>query len=401
MPVPEIKHEVNPWTDSNECFRRRRNSRAIRTRHSRFCARVSPCFGAMEDRPKCAACQKTFCSAEALRAHQEKAKHDTHDPQCGVCGRLFRSMASLREHLQGTLAKAACSAAYEKRGCSKCLRILDNPEDAVEHACFSRTGKRDDGKAWREDRDPRVVALDCEMVAVEGNEEEGACARVCMVDEDEDIVLDTYVQPEAKVLDYRENITGLRPEHLANAPSRKFVASLVQGVLGGASIRYNGRGSLDVDFRSLHHTNRKPRLLVGHDLWHDLRCLGISHPVHLQRDTAIYPPLRRANGQRQKLRELCHLHLGWRIQASDGPHCPQEDATAAMRLYWFVLSYTNDHDKATRKLITNGWRIGLRSYHCWCLDLQPGLSPSQQLPIRSSAEASMLGISLGRHRVGM
>lgn len=363
--------------------------------------RALPCFGAMEDRPRCAACHKTFRSAEALRAHQEKAKHDTHDPQCGVCGRLFRSMASLREHLQGALAKATCRAAFEKRGCSKCLRILDAPEDALEHACFSGTGKRDYGMALREDRDPRVVALDCEMVAVEGNEEEGACARVCMVDEDEEIVLDTYVQPEAKVLDYRENITGLRPEHLANAPSRKFVASLVQGVLGGASIRYNGRGSLDVDFSSLHHTNCRPRLLVGHDLWHDLSCLGVSHPIHLQRDTAIYPPLRRANGQRQKLRELCHLHLGRQIQTSDGPHCPQEDATAAMRLYWFVLSYASDHDKATSQLIMDGWRIGMRSYRCWCLDLQSGVSASQQPPICSSTEASILSVSLERHPIGM
>lgn len=396
---PAVYNEVN----SRDGFERvvsswdeTRPIRCIAAALTRVYRRASPCFGAMEDYPRCVGCHKTFRSVEALRAHQEKAQHDAHDPRCGACGRLFRSMASLREHLKGKLAKATCSEKYEKRGCSRCLRILKDPEEAESHICFPRRRVQKVVQAGNEDKNTRVVALDCEMVAVEGNEEVGACARVCMVDEDEHIVLDTYVQPEAKVLDYRESITGVRSEHLANAPSREFVASLVQAVLKGADIRYNGKGGLDVDFSSLHNADRPPRLLVGHDLWHDLSSLGISHPIHLQRDTANYPPLRRANGQRQKLRELCHLHLGWQIQASNAPHCPFEDAKAAMKLYWFVLSYASEHEASLNQLALGGWKHCRENYQCWCLDLQSRLFVSQQLPTCWKLDPSIENTALNR-----
>lgn len=49
----------------------------------------------------------------------------------------------------------------------------------------------------------RAVALDCEMV---GGGEDGSldlCARVCIVDEHENILLNTFVKPELEVTNYR------------------------------------------------------------------------------------------------------------------------------------------------------------------------------------------------------
>ena len=70
-------------------------------------------------------------------------------------------------------------------------RIKAVPEGSAEAPPFSeecRTG---------------AVALDCEMV---GGGKDGLiniCARVCLVDEHENVLLNTYVQPLLPVTDYR------------------------------------------------------------------------------------------------------------------------------------------------------------------------------------------------------
>lgn len=52
-------------------------------------------------------------------------------------------------------------------------------------------------------RGPEAVAIDCEMV---GGGEDGSldlCARVCLIDEDENLLFHTYVQPQIPVTNYR------------------------------------------------------------------------------------------------------------------------------------------------------------------------------------------------------
>lgn len=49
----------------------------------------------------------------------------------------------------------------------------------------------------------KAVALDCEMV---GGGDDGTidqCASVCLVDEDENVILSTHVRPQLPVTDYR------------------------------------------------------------------------------------------------------------------------------------------------------------------------------------------------------
>lgn len=49
----------------------------------------------------------------------------------------------------------------------------------------------------------RAIAMDCEMVGGGSDDSINLCARVCLVDEDENIILHTYVQPQIPVTDYR------------------------------------------------------------------------------------------------------------------------------------------------------------------------------------------------------
>jgi hypothetical protein len=49
----------------------------------------------------------------------------------------------------------------------------------------------------------QAVAMDCEMVGGGKDGSVDLCARVCLVDEYESVLLDTYVQPFLPVTDYR------------------------------------------------------------------------------------------------------------------------------------------------------------------------------------------------------
>ncbi len=63
--------------------------------------------------------------------------------------------------------------------------------------------------------------------------------------------------------DYRTHVSGIRPEHLQDAPSLKEVQKVVSSII----------------------TNR---VLVGHSVHNDLKALMLSHPYHLIRDTSKF-----------------------------------------------------------------------------------------------------------------
>ena len=165
-----------------------------------------------------------------------------------------------------------------------------------------------------------VIALDCEMVGVGEDGRRSALARVSVVNEDGNVVLDTFVAPTERVTDYRTRVSGVRPVDLRDAPPFKEVQRKMADILRG-------------------------RVLVGHALKNDLKCLLLDHPRRHTRDTALYRPLTRplrANERAQNtgiargrgsrsLRELCAQHLGLEIQA--GEHSSVDDARAALLLY--------------------------------------------------------------------
>lgn len=152
-----------------------------------------------------------------------------------------------------------------------------------------------------------LVALDCEMVGASFANHDDILARVSLVDDKGQVLLDTFVRPTRKVVDYREQITGITEQDLQSGQSLLWVRRQVMRHLMGA-------------------------LLVGHALEHDLGALNISHPRDMMRDTADFVPLRFKNIlRRPKLRDLTSYWLQREIQ--EPHHSSVEDATASMDLY--------------------------------------------------------------------
>lgn len=168
----------------------------------------------------------------------------------------------------------------------------------------------------------QVVALDCEMVGVGPGGKTSALARVCVVNDDGHVLIDSFVQPKEKVTDFRTRVSGVRPRDLQSAipfvAAQLKVSSLLRG-----------------------------RTLVGHALHNDLKVLSISHPKEQIRDTARYAPLmwQPPSGGKPRpkaLKVLAAEELGLNIQT--GEHSPVDDARAALYLY-------HKHKKAWDQLL--------------------------------------------------
>ncbi len=68
------------------------------------------------------------------------------------------------------------------------------------------------------------MALDCERILTKKGDR---LARISIVNFYGNIVFDTLVKPWAKVTDYREWITGIKPDDLRHAPSYPKIAPIV------------------------------------------------------------------------------------------------------------------------------------------------------------------------------
>ncbi|CAI2731065.1 unnamed protein product, partial [Schistosoma spindalis] len=159
----------------------------------------------------------------------------------------------------------------------------------------------------------RRIAIDCEFVGVGFEGKDDALARVSIVNQFGHTLLDAYVRPEERVVDYRTKFSGIRPRDLRkNGPARPFndvhkeVAELI-----------------------------KNKILVGHSILKDLKVLRLSHPRRFIRDTSRYRPFRDLfNGRIPSLKALTQKVLGVNVQS--GEHDSVEDARATMRLYTSV-----------------------------------------------------------------
>ncbi|KAE8732528.1 Exonuclease family protein isoform 2 [Hibiscus syriacus] len=289
--------------------------------------------------------------------------HSVHQPRCWVCLKHCKSFESVREHINNPLAKTKCSKIFAERGCTHCLRVLDSLSALDEHKQMCRITapvplgtkitpciESNAGSIMNEIQNGKVqraVAMDCEMVGGGSDGSIDLCARVCLVDEDENIILHTYVQPQIPVTNYRDEVTGLTEDHLRDAMPLNEVQDKITKIL------YNGEsvGRIPPD-------GGVARLLVGHGIQHDLDCLRMKYPGHLQRDTAKF-----------------------RI------HDPFEDSISVMRLYKRMRG--QDHQQVVRlgdgkancgfdsfqstelekKTPDELYEISISDYKCWCLDL--------------------------------
>lgn len=168
----------------------------------------------------------------------------------------------------------------------------------------------------------KYVGLDCEMVGVGGHD--SALARVSMVDFHGRQVYDSFVRPKERVTDWRTAITGITPKHMASARDfddvQKEVAELIHG-----------------------------RILVGHDIRHDLTVLMLTHPGTHIRDTARFSGFKQyGHGPKPALRVLAKKILDVDIQ--NGHHSSIEDARVAMLLFRkrkseFDMEHANKYEK--------------------------------------------------------
>jgi RNA exonuclease 4 len=156
------------------------------------------------------------------------------------------------------------------------------------------------------------VAMDCEMVG--GISGESICARVVLIDWKGKEVLSTHVKPSQQVADLRTFVSGIQAIDLEDPslPTLEEVRIQVWTLI-------------------------QNKIVIGHALENDFSCLDIQHPWEMTRDTAFYEPFLKVdaygNKWPRKLRELVQDKLGVSIQSLDKPHCPIEDAKAALDLY--------------------------------------------------------------------
>ncbi|KAJ9418420.1 RNA exonuclease [Fusarium oxysporum] len=153
----------------------------------------------------------------------------------------------------------------------------------------------------------KYIAIDCEMVGVGPGGHESALARVSIVDFHGVQIYDSYVKPKEKVTNWRTAVSGIDQKKMRFAREFEEVQADVDKLLQG-------------------------RILIGHDLKHDLEALILSHPGKDIRDTAKFPGFKKyGNGRKPALRVLAQKILGVEIQG--GAHSSIEDARATMLLF--------------------------------------------------------------------
>ncbi|CAM1511060.1 Fc.00g085730.m01.CDS01 [Cosmosporella sp. VM-42] len=153
----------------------------------------------------------------------------------------------------------------------------------------------------------KYVGVDCEMVGVGPGGYESVLARVSLVDFHGKQVYDSYVKPRERVTNWRTAVSGISQKSMRFARDFEEVQNEVAKILEG-------------------------RILIGHDLKHDLEALILSHPARDIRDTAKFPGFRKyGNGRKPALRLLAQQILGVEIQ--DGAHSSIEDARVTMLLF--------------------------------------------------------------------
>lgn len=153
----------------------------------------------------------------------------------------------------------------------------------------------------------KYVAIDCEMVGVGPGGHESALARISAVDFHGRQIYDSYVKPVERVTNWRTAVSGISQKEMRFAREFSEVQKEVNDII-------------------------KDRILIGHDIKHDLEALKLSHSPRNIRDTAKYPAFKKyGHGRKPALKVLAREILGFEIQ--NGPHSSTEDARATMLLF--------------------------------------------------------------------
>ncbi|XP_071924075.1 RNA exonuclease 4-like isoform X3 [Coffea arabica] len=320
-------------------------------------------------RHKCAACFKQYKKKEHLIEHMKASYHSIHQPKCGV--NCLNHL--VQEYLQRGVAYFAWNSLTVWMLLQVTSGMMKLPCVEPQINKLASDIKKGIGRGYE------AIALDCEMVGGGSNGSLDLCARVCLVDEYEKILFHTYVLPQIPVTDYRFEVTGIKEEHLKGAmPLKEVQDQILQILCNGESVK------------SLWCSGGQAKVLVGHNLEHDLDCLRMNYPDHLLRDTAKYHPLMKTNLVSHSLKYLTKTFLGYDIQI--GARDPYEDCVSVMRLYKIMRSQDHRMDGIGWSLPVQDnfcsstvydsyklneleqmtpvelFRISRSNYKCWCLD---------------------------------
>jgi RNA exonuclease 1 len=152
----------------------------------------------------------------------------------------------------------------------------------------------------------KCLAIDCEMVKTAGDLSE--LARLTVVTESLEVLLDVLVLPEQPVIDYLTKYSGITPE-------------LLEGVKTCLK---------DVQVRLCELCDQNT-IFVGHSLENDFRALKLVHFQVI--DTSLIYQSKRGVGFKPALRHLTLKHLNRTIQDAGGNgHDSVADARASMGL---------------------------------------------------------------------
>lgn len=163
------------------------------------------------------------------------------------------------------------------------------------------------GKDARKMEPGKYVAIDCEFVGIGFEGKESALARISIVNFYGHVLLDRFVKPKEKVVDWRTWVSGVTPKHMNDAITFEEAQRETAKLL-------------------------KDRILVGHAVHHDLDSLFLSHSRYMIRDTSKFAPFRQiAMGKTPSLKKLALHFLKIDIQGAE--HSSVEDARATMLLF--------------------------------------------------------------------
>eukprot|EP00112_Aurelia_sp_Birch-Aquarium-sp1_P003746 Seg1421.9 transcript_id=Seg1421.9/GoldUCD/mRNA.D3Y31 product="putative exonuclease" protein_id=Seg1421.9/GoldUCD/D3Y31 len=185
--------------------------------------------------------------------------------------------------------------------------------DAEEREGYVSTRRDDECCANDEEQNisesSRMFSIDCEMCLSSNGKE---LTRISIVNENHDVVYDTYVKPEALITDYLTQYSGITANILQN----------VKTTIG------------DVQQRFLEIIT-KDDIIVGHSLDNDFRALKLLHDNII--DTSVIYGDQRGARFKPSLKNLVKLHLKREIQTNQSGHCSIEDAKACMELVQMKL----------------------------------------------------------------
>jgi RNA exonuclease 4 len=158
-----------------------------------------------------------------------------------------------------------------------------------------------------------IYCLDCEMVSArEQRRVKNVCGRVSVVDEGGNVVLDTYVLPRGRIVNYHTQWSGIEKHHMEDAIPFDQVQSTLNEML------------------------RNSRL-IGHAIFNDLKCLELDRrKLNADiNDTCSSVMLRHLAGfdlkNQASLKRLTKRVYNETIQT--GHHCSKVDALSTLRLY--------------------------------------------------------------------